>query len=130
MKQAVLAGALQAPGFLRGGAARRRQYLQAKWIPQGWQWVDPEKEFKALLVAMRAGLMSRSEAISAFGYDAEDVDAEIAADNRRADGLGLVFDSDPRHGPAGGGGSTQADAKPKADTAEAQPSKPGPTSPD
>ena len=57
---------------------------------------------------MRAGLMSRSEAISAFGYDAEDVDAEIAADNRRADGLGLVFDSDPRHGPADGGGSTQA----------------------
>lgn len=72
----------------------------AKWIPQGWQWVDPEKEFKALLVAMRAGLISRSEAISAFGYDAEDVDREIAADNRRADGLGLAFDSDPRRGAA------------------------------
>ena len=35
--------------------------------------------------------------ISANGYDAEDVDREIAADNARADGLGLVFDSDPRH---------------------------------
>jgi len=104
MKQAVLSGALVAMGFTRGGSAKRRQYLQAKWIPQGWQWVDPDKEFKALLVAMRAGLMSRSEAISAFGYDAEDVDPEIAADNRRADGLGLVFDSDPRQGSAGGGG--------------------------
>ena len=113
MKQTVLAGALQAPGFLRGGTARRRQYLAAKWIPQGWQWVDPEKEFKALLVAMRAGLMSRSEAISAFGYDAEDVDREIAADNRRADGLGLVFDSDPRQGPPGG---ASAQAKPQTDT--------------
>jgi capsid protein len=41
--------------------------------------------------------MSRSEAISAFGYDAEDVDREIAADNQRADDLGLIFDSDPRH---------------------------------
>lgn len=48
-------------------------------------------------LAIRAGLMSRSEAISACGYDAEDVDREIAADNRRADELGLVFDSDPRH---------------------------------
>jgi lambda family phage portal protein len=130
MRQAVLSGALVAPGFTRGGPAKRRQYLQAKWIPQGWQWVDPEKEFKALLVAMRAGLMSRSEAISAFGYDAEDVDAEIAADNRRADALGLVLDSDPRQGPAGGGGSAQADAKPKADTAEAQPREPGSVSPD
>ncbi|MCL9851876.1 phage portal protein (plasmid) [Ralstonia solanacearum P673] len=97
MKQAVLSGALIAPGFARGGTARRRQYLQAKWIPQGWQWVDPEKEFKAMLVAIRAGLMSRSEAISTFGYDAEDIDREIAADNARADALGLIFDSDPRH---------------------------------
>ena len=50
-----------------------------------------------MLTAIRAGLLSRSEAISAFGYDAEDIDREIAADNARADGLGLVFDSDPRH---------------------------------
>jgi capsid protein len=80
-----------------------RQYLQVKWIPQGWQWVDPEKEFKAMLLAIRAGLMSRSEAISAFGYDAEDVDREIAADNQRADDLGLIFDSDPRRTSKDGG---------------------------
>jgi capsid protein len=92
----LLEAAIEAPGFARGGPACRRQYLAVKWIPQGWQWVDPEKEFKAMLLAIRAGLMSRSEAISAFGYDAEDVDREIAADHQRADDLGLVFDSDPR----------------------------------
>ena len=74
-----------------------------KWIPQGWQWVDPEKEYKAMLLAIRAGLMSRSEAISANGYDAEDVDREIAADNKRADDLGLIFDSDPRYTSKDGG---------------------------
>ncbi len=98
MEQAALEGALPLPDFAR----RRRDYLNCKWIPLGWQWVDPEKEFKALLTAIRAGLMSRSEAISAFGYDAEDVDREIAADNQRADELGLVFDSDPRHSPGAG----------------------------
>ncbi len=92
LDQAVLSGAITAPGFAR----RRREYAACKWIPQGWQWVDPEKEFKAMLLAIRAGLMSRSEAISAFGMDAEDVDREIAADNTRADALGLIFDSDPR----------------------------------
>jgi len=96
MAQAVLEGALLMPGFARGGPARRRAFLPCKWIPQGWQWVDPEKEFKALQLAIRSGLMSRSEAISSFGYDAEDVDREIAADNARADALGLVLDSDPR----------------------------------
>ena len=92
MATAVLAGALDAPGF----AADPASHLAAKWIPQGWQWVDPEKEFKAVVLAIRAGLMSRSEAISAFGYDAEEIDREIAADNARADALGLVLDSDPR----------------------------------
>ena len=38
-----------------------------------------------MLTAIRAGLLSRSEAISAFGYDAGDIDREIAADNQRAD---------------------------------------------
>ena len=97
MEQAVLEGALVLPGFIRGGPLKRRQYLACKWIPQGWQWVDPKKEFDAMLTAIRAGLLSRSEAISANGYDAEDVDREIAADNARADALGLVLESDPRH---------------------------------
>jgi capsid protein len=89
----VLEGALALPQFTE----KKRDYFAAKWIPQGWQWVDPKKEFDAMLTAIRAGLLSRSEAISAFGYDAEDIDREIAADNQRADELGLVFDSDPRH---------------------------------
>lgn len=97
IEQAVLEGALSLPGYARGGQAKRREYLSVKWIPQGWQWVDPKKEFDAMLTAIRAGLLSRSEAISSFGYDAEDIDREIAADNARADALGLVFESDPRH---------------------------------
>jgi lambda family phage portal protein len=97
MDQAVLSGALTLSGYNN----RRREYQAAKWIPQGWQWVDPLKETESMKLAIRAGLMSRSEAISAYGYDAEDVDREIAADNQRADELGLVFDSDPRHGKAG-----------------------------
>ena len=56
-----------------------------------------------MLIAIRAGLMSRSEAISANGYDAEDVDREIAADNQRADDHGLIFDSDPRYTSKDGG---------------------------
>jgi lambda family phage portal protein len=93
MDQAVLEAAIDLPGYRKD----RRTYQSAKWIPQGWSWVDPQKEFNAMKLAIRAGLMSRSEAISGNGYDAEDVDREIAADNTRADALGLVFDSDARH---------------------------------
>ena len=67
-----------------------------RWIPQGFQWVDPQKEIAAVVLAIRAHLISRSEAIAEFGYDAETIDAAIAADNARMDRLGLVSDSDPR----------------------------------
>lgn len=113
MEQAVLEGALTLPGFALGGAAKRRVYLACKWIPQGWQWVDPLKEADAMKAAIRSGLMSRSEAISANGYDAEDVDREIAADNARADALGLVFDSDPRYDQVPG--SVSSTPEPSAD---------------
>lgn len=92
MQQAVLEGKLDLPNY----RTKAREYQAAKWIPQGWQWVDPEKEFKAMQLAIRSGLMSRSEAISSYGYDAESIDREIAADNARADSLGLVLDTDPR----------------------------------
>jgi lambda family phage portal protein len=118
MDQAVLEGALDLSGYRKD----RRTYQAAKWIPQGWSWVDPQKEFNAMKLAIRAGLMSRSEAISGNGYDAEDVDREIAADNARADALGLVFDSDARH--------DQVTAAPLTDTPEAQPTDPQSVDPD
>lgn len=89
---AVLSGAIELPGYRR----RKRQYRACKWVPQGWSWVDPEKEFNAMILAIRAGLLSRSEAIASSGYDAETIDREIAADAQRADSLGLVLDTDPR----------------------------------
>ena len=106
LDQAVLEGALVLPGYSRQTYA----YQAAKWIPQGWKWVDPQKEFTAMKLAIRAGLMSRSEAISGNGYDAEDVDREIAADNQRADALGLVFDSDPRQDKPSASASAPASA--------------------
>jgi len=93
LDQALLEGALVLPGY----SSRSRSIRAAKWVPQGWQWVDPKKEFEAMKTAIRSGLLSRSQAISGFGYDAEDMDREISADNRRADDLGLVLDTDPRH---------------------------------
>ena len=122
MDQAVLEGAIDLPGYRK----EKRQYQSAKWIPQGWSWVDPQKEFNAMKLAIRAGLMSRSEAISGNGYDAEDVDREIAADNARADELGLVFDSDARHDQAPTAIPTDANQAQSADSVDEPPNNQDP----
>ena len=84
---AVLSGQLDAPDFFDDPAP----YYAAAWYPPGWGWVDPLKDAQAEIVAIAAGLKSRSEAIAERGYDAEEVDAQIAADRAREQALGLGF---------------------------------------
>ncbi|WP_248306360.1 hypothetical protein [Devosia oryzisoli] len=88
---AVLSGDLPARDFDRDPAA----YLACEWLPPKFDYVDPKKDVEAEILATNAGLKSRTQAISERGYDAEQVDAEIAADKARSDALGLGFGAPP-----------------------------------
>ena len=86
---AVMAGALELPDYER----RRREHATCAWLPPKWDWVDPLKDARAEIEQIEAGLKSRSQALAERGYDAEQVDAEIAADRARERELGLSFAS-------------------------------------
>jgi lambda family phage portal protein len=81
----VLTGDLPARDFARDTEA----YTRCAWLPPKFDYVDPMKDVQAEIMAIDAGLKSRSQVISERGYDAEQVDAEIAADKERAGRLGL-----------------------------------------
>ena len=87
MDTAVLAGALRLPGYDR----KRGEYLAADWLPTKWDWVDPLKDANAEIAQIEAGLKSRTQGIAERGYDAEQVDREIAAERKREVALGLDF---------------------------------------
>jgi lambda family phage portal protein len=67
-----------------------------KWTPPRREMISPRDEVPFAVEAIRAGLITRSEFLRKAGYDPNVVDAELAADNARADALGLVLDSDAR----------------------------------
>lgn len=73
-----------------------------RWIAPLPEMLDTGAETRAVIARIRAGLISRAEAVSLTGLDIEELDAEIASDNARADRLGLVLDSDPRRTAAQG----------------------------
>ena len=100
MDTAVLAGALRLPGYDR----RRSEYLACNWLPTKWDWVDPLKDANAEIAQIEAGLKSRTQAIAERGYDAEQVDAEIARERDRERRLGLDFrrPGSPAQAPGGG----------------------------
>jgi lambda family phage portal protein len=87
MDIAVMAGALDIADYERD----RRDQIACSWLPPKWDWVDPLKDARAEIEQIEAGLKSRTQALSERGFDAEQVDAEIAADKARERSLGLSF---------------------------------------
>lgn len=82
-----------AAGVLPGAP---EDYADVRWIAPLPEMLDARMEVQSQIQKIRAGLMSRSEAVALTGLDAEMLDAEIATDNGRADALGNVYDSDAR----------------------------------
>jgi lambda family phage portal protein len=68
-----------------------------RWVQPPISTLDSRMETQSTVQKIRAGLLSRSEAVSGMGVDVEALDRQIAADNARADQLGLIFDCDPRY---------------------------------
>lgn len=76
-------------------------YAAVKWQPQGWPYLQPVQDIEAKKAAIRAGITSRANEVSETGEDAELIDHQQAADNARADELGLRYDSDGRQASSG-----------------------------
>jgi lambda family phage portal protein len=88
----ALSGVVHLPDY----RTNKRDYMRVRWVPQGWPYIHPLQDVQAQRLKIRSGLGSRSAANLEQGEDPEAVDEQIAADNARADRLGLMFDSDPR----------------------------------
>ena len=110
IEAAAVAGVIDARDYARN----RDAYLNVEWRPPSWDWVDPLKDMNAEVTAVRAGFKARSAVINEMGYDEEDVDRQVAADNARSDSLGLTFDSDPRRTTSNG--QRVADQQPATET--------------
>ncbi len=88
---ALLSGQLTLPEGMT-----RQQALAVKWIPQSWPYIHPVQDVEGKTKEIQAGLSTRTQKVSEGGYDSEAIDAENAADNERADALGLSYTSDGR----------------------------------
>ena len=92
MDTAVLAGILDFRDY--DNPIKRRQYQSVLWQPPGWDWVDPQKDIAAAMVAVRGGLDSRDRIIRERGLDPEAVDRDNKLSHERAEEMGLIYESD------------------------------------
>lgn len=78
------------------GALSSRALVDAEWTAPRFEAVDPLKDIKADIMAVRAGFMTLPEAIARQGYDPAQVLSEIAETNGQLDAQKIVLDTDPR----------------------------------
>ena len=76
-------------GIAEGATERPR------WACPVPQTLDARAETLNDILRVRAGFASRREIVESSGWNIEDIDAELAADQARARGLGLTLDVDP-----------------------------------
>jgi len=104
----------------------------AEWTAPPAPMIDPANEGLAYQRNIRTGLQSLSEVLRERGMDPGAVLAEIAADNKLLDKLGIILDSDPRNTTQGGNPRQFVNAA--ADTPDeptgTEPTKPKPASED
>ena len=107
--QCVYQGALQISPIVY--EQNRDHFLQHQWIPPGWPWVDPEKEVRADVAAIEAGLTTQTESLASRGRDFDETLQQIERELRqKADmearmaayrkGLGLGGDAGANAGDA------------------------------
>jgi lambda family phage portal protein len=70
-------------GEIAADAAQLADYRAVRFVPPGWQWVDPQNEVQADIAAIQAGLKSREEVVAGRGRDIDDLDDELARDAGR-----------------------------------------------
>ena len=70
-------------GAIAAEPAALSDFRAVRFVPPGWQWVDPRNEVEAEVAAIAAGLKSREEVVAARGRDIDELDAERARDLAR-----------------------------------------------
>jgi len=82
--------------------------------PRGFQWVDPQKEISANVIALNNGLISIQDVANNYGQDLDDLFANLSRDKQMAEKYGLQF----AHEPFGGGQGPYGPAKVSLQTGE------------
>ncbi|MCP3732032.1 phage portal protein [Sphingomonas sp. MG17] len=84
--------------------------VEMRWTPPKTEMLDPASEIVANRDAVRSGQATLSGLARERGEDPDTFFAEAAADAKRLDELGLIFDSDPRHVTSAGNATNLNDA--------------------
>jgi lambda family phage portal protein len=87
------------------------KFLEGKWEPRGWMWVDPLKDVQSSILAIGAGLDSRDRIIAEQGGDVEEVFEQLAEEKKLAKEYDLDLEINAKAPVVGKGPKETVDAE-------------------
>jgi lambda family phage portal protein len=72
LQYSLLAGTITMPNGSALPAAKLAKFSRHEWQPRRWEWVDPQADMNAKILAVKAGIMSPQDLSAAMGLDFED----------------------------------------------------------
>ena len=89
LQMALLSGVITMPNGSALPAAKFAKFSRHEWQPRRWEWVDPQSDMQAKILAVRAGLMAPQDLSAAMGYDFEDTVKAIGQAKQLAQQFGV-----------------------------------------
>lgn len=119
LPQLAVAAGLSIP---TAGTPERREFERAKIMPDGWAYVDPEKDFRAATLGIAAGLTTWQDEMHARGKDPRSVWKQLKAEQDALLVSGLKIDLSGTNAPAAAAssGDELEEEKPAAKEDEAK----------
>lgn len=68
----LLSGAITMPNGSALPAAKIAKFSKHEWQPRRWEWVDPQADMNAKILAVKAGIMAPQDLSASMGLDFED----------------------------------------------------------
>ena len=90
LEMAVLSGNLNLANY----ESDPDRYRRVRFVPRGWEWVDPQKEIAANKEAVKAGFKTVAMVVAEQGGDLEELLPARADEVEKFNQLGLIFDTD------------------------------------
>ena len=107
LQQALLSGAILLPNGSALPASRLAKFAQHEWQGRRWDWVDPQRDMQAKILAVRAGLVAPQTLAAQMGQDFEDVLVQLRDARALAQRYGIDLNA---YAPTPGAGAEPAPA--------------------
>lgn len=89
LQMALLSGAITMPNGSALPASKAAKFARHEWQARRWEWVDPQADMNAKILAVKAGLIAPQDLCASMGYDYEDTIKAIGEAQKLAAEFGV-----------------------------------------